>query len=257
MRTFVYRRPFNYRAPRRVILPPPAAPTDGRARTSFVELETPSPDGRARTSFVELETPSPAGVDRRAQVSFAEMEAPDVRAVGRARLSFSELRVPGAPTEDGEPEIQSFFGAAPINLTLLLEQLAAAFVAPLATQLPGYIARADGAVFDVLTSADEPGLILFTYDTALTELDRTTIQAIIDNHFFEELTPTQASDTQDADDGVILADYFQRWKNLTGAEKDDAARINTRLNVRDLSRDTDMVNSRTRILWIELEVPDP
>lgn len=71
----------------------PGSPTaDRKARVSFGELEVPDAPRKARVSFAELEVPT---APRRARVAFAEMEIPT--APRRARVAFAEMEVPNAP----------------------------------------------------------------------------------------------------------------------------------------------------------------
>lgn len=68
------------------------SPPDRRAEVSFAELEIPNAPRRAEVSFAELEVPT---APRRAEVSFAEFEVPT--APRRAEVSFAEMEVPNAP----------------------------------------------------------------------------------------------------------------------------------------------------------------
>lgn len=69
-----------------------AGTTDRRARVSWTELELPDAPRRARVSFAELEVPT---APRRVRVSWAELELPT--APRRARVSFAEMEVGDAP----------------------------------------------------------------------------------------------------------------------------------------------------------------
>lgn len=62
---------------------------DAQGQVSFAELETPDIAGQGQVSFAELETPDVAG---RGQTSFAELETPDV--AGQGQVSFAELETP-------------------------------------------------------------------------------------------------------------------------------------------------------------------
>jgi hypothetical protein len=69
-----------------------AVSSDRRAYVSFAELEAPNAPRRAFVSFAELETPDGA---RRAFVSHGELEVPT--APRRGLVSFGELELPDAP----------------------------------------------------------------------------------------------------------------------------------------------------------------
>lgn len=65
---------------------------DRRAQVSWSEIEVPSPPRRAQVSWSELEVPT---APRRAQVSWSEIEVPT--APRRAQVSWSEIEIPSAP----------------------------------------------------------------------------------------------------------------------------------------------------------------
>lgn len=70
------------------------ASTDRRAQVSWAEVEIPDAPRRVQLSWAELETPDQP---RRGQISWVELEVPDVGTDRRGQVSWAELEVPDAP----------------------------------------------------------------------------------------------------------------------------------------------------------------
>jgi hypothetical protein len=83
-----------------VALKPPSGSTDRRAQVTWAEMEVPNAPRRAIVSWAELEVPS---APRRAVVSWAELEVPDPHR--RAVITWAELEVPDAPSNDRRAQI--------------------------------------------------------------------------------------------------------------------------------------------------------
>lgn len=69
--------------------------SDRRAIITFAEMEVPNAPRRARVYFAEMEVPDAPTTDRRGRIYFVEMEVPN--APRRARLYFAEMEIPDAP----------------------------------------------------------------------------------------------------------------------------------------------------------------
>ncbi|MCC2626387.1 MAG: putative Ig protein [Thermomicrobiales bacterium] len=69
-----------------------AAGTDRKAQVTWAEMEVPTAPRKAQVTWAEMEVPN---APRRAQVSWAEMEVPT--APRRAVISWAEMEVPDAP----------------------------------------------------------------------------------------------------------------------------------------------------------------